>query len=149
MSLDADVAGYVQPGSYIAVFDTFPVAADGAITYTCTSHNPPTKGSVFARVIVARVRVLSVTSVTPQGMSAAVGQLAADDPANADPTNQASLVASAGEVLVTVAATSQAMAENLVLMTSAGDPTFGLLTRSSVTNADGPFNGALEPSRNP
>jgi pilus assembly protein CpaB len=144
MCLDADVAGYVQPGSYIAVFDTFPVRADGAMTYTCTSHNPPTKGSVFAKIIVARVKVLSVTSVTSQGTSAAAGQLA-----DADPTNQASSVATPGQVLVTLAATSQTMAENLVLITSAGDPTFGLLTTRSVTNNDGPFNGALEPPANP
>jgi len=144
MCLDADVAGYVQPGSYIAVFDTFPVRADGAMTYTCTSHNPPTKGSVFARIVVARVRVLSVTPVTSQGTSAPAGQLA-----DADPTSQASSVATAGQVLVTLAATSQTMAENLVLVTSAGDPTFGLLSPRSVTNNDSPFNGALEPPANP
>ena len=142
--LGADVAGYVQAGSYIAVFDTFPVNSDGPMTYTCTSHTPPTKGSVFAKVIVSRVRVLSVTAVTSQAGSAAADQLAADDPAN-----QGSSVATAGEVLVTVAATSQAMAENLVLVSSAGDPTFGLLTTRSVTNNDGPFNGALEPPANP
>lgn len=144
MCLDADVAGYVQPGSYITVFDTFPTGGGGAMTYTCTSHQPPSKGGVLARIIVPRVEVLSVTQVTSQGASATAGQLAA-----ADPTNSASPVASAGEVLVTLAATSQTMAENLVLTTSAGDPTFGLLTTRSVTNDDGPFNGALEPPAHP
>ena len=143
MCLDADVAGYVQPGSYIAVFDTYPFHADGPMTYSCTTHTPPSKGAVLAKIIVARVQVLSVTSVTPQSTNTA-GQLAADDP-----TSQASSVTSAGEVLVTLAATSQTMAENLVLATSAGDPTFGLLTPRSVTKDDGPLNGALEPPANP
>jgi len=139
MCLDADVAGYVQPGSYIAVFNTFPTGGNGGMTYTCTSHQAPSKGGVLARIIVSRVEVLSVTPVISQGTSAATGQLAAD------PTNPVSPAASAGEVLVTLAATSQKMAENLVLITSAGDPTFGLLTTRSVTKDDGPFNGALEP----
>jgi len=143
--LGADVAGYVQAGSYIAVFDTFPVNSDGPMTYTCTSHTPPTKGSVFARVIVSKVRVLSVTAVTSQAGSAAADQMAAAD----DPANQASSVTTAGEVLVTVAATSQAMAENLVLVSSAGDPTFGLLTARTVTNDDGPAHGTLGPPANP
>jgi pilus assembly protein CpaB len=144
MCLDADVAGYVQPGSYIAVFDTYPTGRNGSMTYTCTSHQPPPDGGVLARTIVARVEVLSVTPVISQGTSAATGQLTADPT-----TNTASLVASAGEVLVTLAATSQTMAENLVLITSAGDPTFGLLTTRSVTKDDGPFNGALEPPAQP
>ena len=135
MCLDADVAGYVEPGSYIAVFDTFPTA--GAMTYNCTSHQPPSKGRVLAKVIVARVEVLSVTPVNSQGTSSAA--------VAADPTNAASSVTAAGEVFVTLAATSQPMAENLVLITSAGDPTFGLLTTGSVTKDDGPLFDALQP----
>jgi pilus assembly protein CpaB len=140
LCLGADVAGYVHPGSYIAVFDTFPSPSAGPMTFSCTTHTPPTKGTVQARVIVPSVEVLSVTPVISQGTVAAGGQLAA-----ADPPNQYSPVVTAGELLVTLAATSQKMAENLVLMTTAGDPTFGLLTTGSVTHADGPFNGALEP----
>jgi pilus assembly protein CpaB len=137
--LGADVAGYVHPGSYIAVFDTF--APGAVVTYTCTSHQPPPKPPVQARIIVASVEVLSVTPVTSQGSSAAAGQLAA-----ADPTNPASPVSSSGEVFVTLAATSQTMAENLVLITSAGDPTFGLLTTGSKAQRDGPYNGNLQPN---
>jgi pilus assembly protein CpaB len=138
MCLDADVAGYVQPGSYIAVFDT--MASGGAMTYTCTSHQPPSKGTVASKVVVARVEVLSVTPARSEGTSAVAGQLA-----SADPANPTSSVASSGEVFVTLAATSQAQAENLVLATTAGDPTFGLLADGAVPKADGPYNGALQP----
>jgi pilus assembly protein CpaB len=132
--LDADVAGYPQPGSYIAVFDTYPTS--GSMTYTCTSHQAQGKALALARIIVNRVEVLSVTPVSPQGNSSTA--------VDADPTNQASLVTNAGEVLVTLAATSQIMGENLTLINTAGDPTFGLLTPTSVTKDDGPANGALE-----
>jgi pilus assembly protein CpaB len=141
LCLGADVAGYVHPGSYIAVFDTFPTSTEnGVMTFSCTSHEPPSKTTVQARVIVARVEVLSVIPVISQGISGATGQLAV-----ADPPNPMTPVVSSGEVFVTLAATSQTMAENLVLITTAGDPAFGLLTTGSVTHDDGPVNGALEP----
>jgi pilus assembly protein CpaB len=139
LCLGADVAGYVHPGSYIAVFDTF--APGAVVTYSCTSHQAPPKAAVQARIIVARVEVLSVTPVTSEVTTAAAGQLAA-----ADLTNPASPVFSSGEVFVTLAATSQTMAENLVLITSAGDPTFGLLTTGSKAQHDGPYNGNLQPN---
>jgi pilus assembly protein CpaB len=139
LCLGADVAGYVHPGSYIAVFDTFPTA--GTMTFTCTTHQPPPKATVQARIIVARVEVLSVTPVTSEVTSAAAGQLA-----GADTANPASPVFSSGEVFVTLAATNYVMAENLVLITTAGDPTFGLLTTGSATRDDGPApNGMLQP----
>jgi pilus assembly protein CpaB len=130
--LDADVAGYVQPGSYIAVFDT--IATGGSIQYTCTSHLPPTNpGKITTSVVVPRVEVLSVTAVSSQSTSSAAGQVADA------PTNSASSPSSDGEVLVTLAATSQAQAENLILISNAGYPTFGLLTTGSVANVDSPF----------
>lgn len=138
MCLDADVAGYVQPGSDIAVFDT--MATGGAIQYTCTTHQPPSKGKIVTAVVVARVEVLSVTPASSQGTSSATGQVADD------PTNSASSVASDGEVLVTLAATSQAQAESLILVSNAGDPTLGLLTKNSVARVDDPFiNNSLQP----
>jgi pilus assembly protein CpaB len=137
MCLDADVAGYVQPGSYVAVFDT--MAASGSMQYTCSSHQPP-QGKIATAVVVARVEVLSVTSFSPQGTSSATQQLATD------PTNQASSQSSEDEVLVTLAARSQAQAEDLTLVNSAGDPAFGLLTQGSDTRVDVPFiNNSLQP----
>jgi pilus assembly protein CpaB len=138
MCLDADVAGYVQPGSYIAVFDT--AAAGGVIQYTCTSHQPPQGKKIVTAVVVAKVEVLSVTPASSQGTSSAGGQLAAD------PTSPASSVASDGEVFVTLAATSQLQAEDLILLSTAGDPSFGLLTKGSVARFDAPFvRNTLEP----
>jgi len=138
MCLAGDVAGYVQPGSYIAVFDTYAIGA--TITYTCTSHQAPPKALVLSKVVVARVEVLAVKPASPVGTSATAGQLA-----SADPPNPASPVVASGEVLVTLAATSQAQAENLVLATTAGYPTYGLLADGAVTKADGPYHGALQP----
>jgi pilus assembly protein CpaB len=133
MCLDADVAGYVQPGSDIAVFDT--VAKGAAISYTCTSHQSPTNGSVpTTYVVVPRVEVLSVTAVGSQSTSSASGGSADNT------TNPASGVSSAGEVLVTLAATTQAEAELLIDASNAGYPTFGLLTKTSHTNFDYPLN---------
>jgi len=142
MCLDADVAGYVQPGSYIAVFDT--ASSGGAITYTCTSHQPPDKGKIVTAVVAARVQVLSVT--TPpgsQGASSAAGQLGSGQ------VNSASSPASVGEVLVTLAVPTQALAEKLILVTSAGDPTFGLLTKGSITSVDNTFIHSLQTSYTP
>jgi pilus assembly protein CpaB len=136
MCLDADVAGYVQPGSYIAVFDTY--AIGGVMQYTCTSHQAPQGGKVGVAAVVPSVLVLSITPAS-QGTSSTSGQLAADGPSN-DP---AASVNSSGEVFVTLAATTQAEAENLILMTTAGDPTYGLLNKAGVPaiTPDGPFSG--------
>lgn len=128
MCLDADVAGYVQPGSYIAVFNT--EATSGAMQYTCTSHQAPSKGTGVTAVVVAKVEVLSVTSASSAGTSSTGDQVAND------PVNPGSSVASGGEVLVTLAATSQTEAEILSLVSNAGDPSFGLLTKGFSTNVD-------------
>lgn len=128
MCLDADVAGYVQPGSYIAVLDT--AVPGGAMQYTCTSHQPPSKGKAVTVVVVAKVEVLSVTPASSASTSTAGGQLAED------PVNPGSSVASGGEVLVTLAATSQLEAESLMVVNNAGDPTFALLTKGSSTSVD-------------
>jgi Flp pilus assembly protein CpaB len=134
MCLDTDVAGYVQPGSYIVVFDT--VAVGGTLTYTCTSHQSPTNGGKVATYVVdAKVEVLSVTPAGPQSTSSASGQAAADV------TNPGSVASSVGEVLVTLAATNQAEAQNLILASSAGYPAFGLLTKGSQTSIDVPVTG--------
>ena len=125
--LDADVAGYVQPGDDVAVFDT--VATGGYIQYTCTTHQPPSgKGKIGTVVVAAKVEVLSVTPASSQGASSAAGQSTADPPDPALP------VASGGEVLVTLAATSQAQAESLMFVNNVGDPSLGLLSEGSIIN---------------
>jgi pilus assembly protein CpaB len=131
MCLDADVAGFVQPGSYVTVFDT--MSTGGSIQYNCTSHQPPQKGAIIAGVVVPRVLVLSVTTAKPQSTSSVAGQVVAD------PSNPGSQVSTTGELLVTLAATSQAEADHLVALTTAGDPTFGLLTKGVTPTVDPQF----------
>ena len=58
--------GTSQPGSYIVVFDTYPVSV-GQMTYTCTSHEAFGRGGALARTIVNRVEVLSVTPAESPG----------------------------------------------------------------------------------
>ena len=134
MCLDTDVAGYVQPGSFIAVFDS--VSTGGVLQFTCTGHQPPQKGKIITAVVVARIQVLSVTPLVSQG---SVGSQVASDLSNSANTSPMSPVTADGEVLVTLAAPNQVTAEKLILMNSAGDPAYGLLTKSSVTNVDSPF----------
>jgi pilus assembly protein CpaB len=138
MCLDADVAGYVQPGSYVAVFDT--ASTGGNLNFTCTGHQPPDTGSSVAGVVVPRVEVLSVTPASSQ-VASSIGQAVdeAIDPANSS-NNPYVPVASDGELLVTLAATNQREADRLVALTTAGDPTFGLLTTGSNTSAEPEFN---------
>ena len=135
MCLDSDVAGYVQPGSFIAVFDS--VSTGGVLQFTCTGHQPPQKGKIITAVVVARIQVLSVTPLVSQ--ASASSQVSSDLSNSASNTSPMSPVTSDGEVLVTLAAPNQVTAEKLILMNSAGDPAYGLLTKSSVTNVDSPF----------
>jgi pilus assembly protein CpaB len=138
MCLDADVAGYVQPGSYIAVFDT--AAKDAAISYTCTSHQSPTSGAMPGTyVVVPRVEVLSVVAAGSSSTSSTSGETVDGS------TSPQSGVSSAGEVLVTLAATSQGEAESLLTVTNAGYPAFGLLTtKTPPLHADYPPNNSTQ-----
>jgi pilus assembly protein CpaB len=133
MCLDTDVAGYVQPGSYIAVFDT--VATGGNIEYSCTSHTLPTPpGKLYTTVVVPRVLVLSVTPASSASSSSSGGL-------NSSASNPSSDLAPSGEVLVTLAATTQAEAEDLLVVSMAGYPAYGLLTTGSSAPSDDPFFG--------
>jgi pilus assembly protein CpaB len=137
LCLDADVAGYVQPGSYIAVFDT--AAKGAAISYTCTSHQSPTNGAMTSTYdIVPRVEVLSVIAAGSASTSSTSGETVDGS------TTPASGVSSAGEVLVTLAATSQQEAEALITITNAGYPAFGLLTKTAHTYFDLPPSDSLQ-----
>jgi pilus assembly protein CpaB len=124
--LQADVAGYVQPGSYIAVFDTY--GGGQSLQQTCdVGHQVQPISTTYTRMLLPKVEVLSVAAA-PASQSTTTGSgtvLACNGSSSA----------SQGTVLVTLAA-SQADAERLVLADQAGLLYFGLLTPSSITQPD-------------
>jgi pilus assembly protein CpaB len=127
LCLPAAVAGYVQPGSEVAVFDTY--ATGRGVQANCGgsgSLNESTSRTIaLTRVVLPRVLVLSVGSPQAGGTSStsASGTTAADAPTTAS---------TSGPVLVTMAV-SQADAERLILLTETGVSYLALLTPSSKT----------------
>jgi len=136
------VAGYVQPGSHVAVFDTYPVKK-ASLQESCNqsgeSHQAEGPGAVVTRIVLPRVLVLAT------GQAAASGTTGTSTTASSgvfSHNSQADPPASApsGSVMVTLAV-SQANAERLILITRAGLPYLALLTPSSQTG----FDGGLQP----
>jgi pilus assembly protein CpaB len=125
LCLAADVAGYVKPSSYVALFDTYSTSADQPVEETCNnSHQAPTLNSAFTRIVLPKVEVLSITS--SRSASATTGT---------STTLTAGPVTSDGAVLVTLAV-SQAEAEKLILAGQTGLPYLALLTSTSDTKPD-------------
>jgi pilus assembly protein CpaB len=103
----ADVAGYVQPKSQIAIFDTFKmVNKDG--TPTSKSGGEPNKAT---KLLLSRVQVLAVSTAAPTSTSKAAGS---------------------GTLLVTVAV-NQADAERLIHESDSGSMYLALLSETSKT----------------
>lgn len=122
--LQADVAGYVQPGSKIAVFDTY---GGQSLQQTCeVAHQAQSISSVYTRMLLPRVEVLSIAPPASQSTTSSSGPVLAGNPTTS---------ASQGTVMVTLAA-SQADAERLVLADQTGLLYFALLTPSSSSQAD-------------
>jgi len=136
------VAGYVQPGSQVAVFDSYPTKK-ATLQESCSgsgqSNQAQGPGAAVTRILLPRVQVLAIgqapssgttsTSTTASGGTSSQGSQT--DPAASGPT---------GSVLVTFAV-SQADAERLILVTRAGLPYLALLTPSSQTG----FTSGLQP----
>jgi len=113
MCLPAAVAGYVQPGAQVAVYDTF-VTGTGSVQQNCGDGNASQASSsdVGTRVVLPRAQVLSVSSDT--------GGQSASRITNADANTE----------FVTFAV-SQDDAERLITLTESGVPYLTLLTASS------------------
>jgi pilus assembly protein CpaB len=130
LCLPEAVAGYIQPGSEVAVFDTY---ANGSLTAQPNCNGPHQQqdfGSAHTRLVLPRVEVLSVG----QGPASAQGQSATNSTAYSG-SQASSGTPAQGEVLVTLAV-NQANAERLILLTEAGLPYLALLTSSSQTSFD-------------
>jgi pilus assembly protein CpaB len=127
----AAVAGYVQPGSEVAVFDTYS-GSKLNVQENCTgsseSHQSSASGVVRTRIVLPRVLVLSVGSPPASGTNGTSGSSSSSAPGSATS-------GTSGPVLVTMAV-NQADAERLILLTETGVSYLALLTPSSHTAFD-------------
>ena len=132
MCVPEAVARYVYPGSEVAVFDTIIKAGPNA-QWTCGSKpiNPGTKQKIVTRIVLTRVKVLSVNEAAPVNSAGQVTSTAFGQSASSGTTDQATQ----NEVLVTLAV-DQADAERVINMAESGLPYLALLTKSSKTGPD-------------
>ena len=114
---NADVAGFVQNGSEVAIFDTFKVVFPPG--------TPAAAAAAGADVMVTKLLLPRVTVV-------AASQNAPSDLNGAKNTNGSS---SGGSVLITMAV-SQKDAERMILAQTTGQLYLGLLSSTSVTGPD-------------
>ncbi len=76
LCLPEAVAGYVQPGSQVAVFDTYSttkLSVQENCSGTSQMHQSSAQGAVLTRVVLPRVLVLSVGSPPPPARAAPPG----------------------------------------------------------------------------
>jgi pilus assembly protein CpaB len=132
------VAGAVQSGSQVAVFDTVGNATISAQPGCSGSHGEVT-GSIKTRVVLTRVQVLSA------GVASAT---AGATTSNASALSGSSSTSGGGGTLVTLAVT-QAQAEQLIQMTETGMPYLALLTSNSRTTSDAGHLLAVNPAPSP
>lgn len=125
------VAGAVQAGAQVAVFDTVGFSAAGGISAGpgCTGAHTQIGGTVKTRVVLTRVQVLSV------GVAPAGGTTSTSTASSSALSGSSSSSSSQSGTLVTLAVT-QAQAEQLIQMTETGMPYLALLTSDSRTTSD-------------
>ncbi len=120
------VAGYIQPGSLIAVFNTF--FTGGPVQASCAAENWANAHNIHTRLVLTKVPVLAVGQASPanlgQATSTAFGQPGSSSSSSAN-----------GTILITVAVT-QADAERLIELAEAHIPYLALVTPASGTVPD-------------
>jgi pilus assembly protein CpaB len=122
------VAGSVQAGSQVAVFDTVGTGTSGGLSAgpACTgSHQQELGGTVQTHVVLPRVQVMSVGTASAGGSASPAPAIGSSNSAGSGQ----------GSTLVTLAV-SQANAERLIQLSETGLPYLALLTADSVTTAD-------------
>ena len=136
------VAGAVQPGSQVAVFDTVGFNTGSPISAApgCAGAHTQTGGTIKTRVVLQRAEVLSV-GTAPAGGTASTSTTSALSGSSSTSSGQTGS-------LVTLAVT-QAQAEQLIQMTETGLPYLALLTTSSHTTADAGHLLAVQPAPSP
>lgn len=136
LCLPEAVAGYLQPGSEVAVFDTYGSKSLN-VQQTCgSSHQAQAVGAVHTRLVLPRVKILSVSAGPAGGGSSSLASSGSGSQAGAGSVNQ--------QIMVTLAV-DQANAERLILLNEVGLPYLALLTSSSQTKFDTTFDPLFQP----
>jgi pilus assembly protein CpaB len=136
------VAGYVQPGSQVAVFGTYSDTTNngsqscGGGGSTAGSGGQTNLAHVHTRILLRRVLVLAV------GAAAASGQNGTSS--GSTTPNGSSGTSSQNAVMVTLGV-NQADAERLITLDSSGLTYLALLTPSSVTSYDNELPPLFQP----
>jgi pilus assembly protein CpaB len=132
--MHAAVAGYVQPGSQVAVFGTYSDTKNNGSQSCGGSGSSPGSGQtnlahVHTRILLPRVQVLAFGAAPPSGQNGtSSGTASSNSSSNQNASSQ-------NTVMVTLAV-SQADAERLITLDSSGLTYMALLTPSSHTAFD-------------
>lgn len=122
LSSKADVAGFVQPQSEVAIFLTFKLVKK--------TQSPVGGDDLYStKVLLPKVQVLATSQVPPEDLKGAKKNTTGN--------------ASGNDVLVTLALT-QVEAERVILGQQVGQLYLGLLSDSSVTGPDGGIIGVAQ-----
>lgn len=117
------VAGDLQAGSQVAVFDTVVQGGSGASAgAACDGQHAQQAGAVQTRVVLPRVQVMSVGTAPVSGQTSAAAAAAQS--------------VSAGTGMLVTLAVSQVEAERLIQVSVTGLPYLALLGMTSRTDAD-------------
>jgi pilus assembly protein CpaB len=121
------VAGDVQPGAEVAIFDTVDTTAGINAQAACTGpHAQPGGGGIKTRLVLSKVQVLSVGAYSGGTGSTSVTSAAGT-----------SSVSSSGQAtLMVTLALNQSQAERVIQITETGLPYLALVTSSSRTASD-------------
>jgi pilus assembly protein CpaB len=125
MCVQKAVAGYVQAGSHIAVFNTF--FHGQSVTASCSGITWQKQTNIHTRLVLNNVEVLSVGNAPPTGSGAATS--------TAFTQNSSSSTSGQTTVLITVAV-SQQDAERVIQLASVYLPYMALLGHASGTSTD-------------
>jgi len=132
--LARDVAGYVQPGSQVAVFNTFVSGPPGSATQGCNGINVQ-KGvtGVHVRLVLPNVKVLAA------GAAAATTGTTGATATSTSFSQSSSAQASSTTIMLVTVAVNQLDAEKLIHLDEVQVPYLALVTSSSNVHADTKF----------
>jgi pilus assembly protein CpaB len=125
LCLQAEVAGYVQQGTHVALFETYGTGGSQSLQQSCgATRQVQGNAKVYTRLVLPDVQVLSVIQGpgSPLGAAAANGSVQVNAGAGSP--------GSEGAVFVTFAVTPSE-AQRLILISQAGLPYLALLGANS------------------
>jgi pilus assembly protein CpaB len=125
LCLQAEVAGYVQQGTHVAVFETYGAGGGQSLQQSCDATRQAQGGAkTYTRIVLPDVQVLSVA----QGPGSSQGSTAGSGTVQVNAG--ASSPGAQGAVFVTFAVTP-AQAQRLILVAQAGLPYLAMLGTNS------------------